>query len=143
MELKMQEIRRLEDDNANRYGQELELKLANKRICEMQAAEERSSKQIRELLNVVETLKSRNSDLEAQTERYHREETAAAVENQKLKSEISNLKAVNEKCFYRIKGLNDHIESLSRELNEEATYKLEIGKHEEEEKQCLTVTAAD
>uniref|UniRef100_A0A914PBV7 Uncharacterized protein n=1 Tax=Panagrolaimus davidi TaxID=227884 RepID=A0A914PBV7_9BILA len=109
----------------------------------MQAADERASKQICELLNVVETIKSRNSDLEAQIERYHKEETAAVVENQKLKSEISNLKAVNEKCFYRIKGLNDQIESLSREINEESTFKLEITKREEEEKHCHTVTAAD
>uniref|UniRef100_A0A914PIS2 non-specific serine/threonine protein kinase n=1 Tax=Panagrolaimus davidi TaxID=227884 RepID=A0A914PIS2_9BILA len=143
MELKMKEIRRLEVDIAKGYGQELELKLANERISEMQAADERASKQIRELLNVVKTLKSRNSDLEAQTEKYHKEETAAVVENQKLKSEILNLKTVNEKCFYRIKGLNDKIESLSRELNEEATFKLEIGKREEEEKHCLTVTAED
>uniref|UniRef100_A0A914QKM6 non-specific serine/threonine protein kinase n=1 Tax=Panagrolaimus davidi TaxID=227884 RepID=A0A914QKM6_9BILA len=143
MELKMKEIRRLEVDIAKGYGQESELKLVNERISEMQAAEERASKQIRELLNVVETIKSRNLDLEAQTERYYKEETAAAAENQKLKSEISNLKAGNEKCFYRIKGLNDQIESLSRELNEETTFKLEIGKQEEEEKHCLTVTAAD
>jgi Rho-associated protein kinase 1 len=152
VELKMEQIRRLEDDiqkghgheDSQRLNLESALKLANERISEMQSNDERASKQVRELLDVVETLKTRISDLEAQIERHREEEIAASVECQKLKSEISNLKADNEKSLYRIKGLNDQITSLTRELNEnakqEASLKLEIKKLEEE-KQCLIVAA--
>jgi chromosome segregation ATPase len=151
VEIKAEQIRKLEDEITRENGHgdsqksklETALKLANDRIIEMQSNDDRSSKQLHELLDVVEKLKARISELEGQIERHREEEITVSTENQKLKSEIFTLKSENDNIMLRIKGFTDQITSLNRDLNEatkhEASLKLEIKKLEEE-KHCLAVS---